>query len=327
MESPTARSLRTLELIQVRPGITADGLATRLEVTPRAVRRYVAILREAGIVVDSLPGRGGGYRVGRGMRRAPIVFTAEEVLSLVMAVLEAADDDSAVGEAMTSAVDKLLQTLPSRVSTPALVLREGAAADSARRRRRPDPVIALALIGAADEHRSVRIGYRLPDGRQLERTVEPWAVVVRHGLWYLLCRSVEVDETRAYRVDRITALEETRQPFEPPAPFDATELLEAHLSAGWPLSVSVRIEAPVEQVQRWLPKTAGRLTPLDEAVCLLVGSTSNPHGYAADLAQVPADLTVVEGSEVREAVAVIARRLARAADPESLPDGSGAAAK
>ena len=47
--SPTARALRTLDLIHQRPGIRAEELADRLGVSERAVRRYVGTLREAGI--------------------------------------------------------------------------------------------------------------------------------------------------------------------------------------------------------------------------------------------------------------------------------------
>ena len=53
LASPTAKVLRTLEILQNRPGITADGLAERLEVSDRAVRRYVEILREAGAAARS----------------------------------------------------------------------------------------------------------------------------------------------------------------------------------------------------------------------------------------------------------------------------------
>ena len=51
--SPTARALRALDILQSRPGITATDLAQRLGVTERAARRYVAILREADIPVES----------------------------------------------------------------------------------------------------------------------------------------------------------------------------------------------------------------------------------------------------------------------------------
>ena len=40
--SPTARALRTLEILQTRPGTTAGELGERLGVTERAARRYIA---------------------------------------------------------------------------------------------------------------------------------------------------------------------------------------------------------------------------------------------------------------------------------------------
>ena len=51
--SPTARALLALELVQGSPGITADRLADKLGVSERAARRYVGILREAGVPVES----------------------------------------------------------------------------------------------------------------------------------------------------------------------------------------------------------------------------------------------------------------------------------
>ncbi|MGI5162216.1 helix-turn-helix transcriptional regulator [Microbispora sp. CA-102843] len=55
-ESPTARALLLLEMIQSSPGITAERLAGRLGVSERAARRYVGILREAGIPIESVRG-------------------------------------------------------------------------------------------------------------------------------------------------------------------------------------------------------------------------------------------------------------------------------
>ncbi|HRI97607.1 MAG TPA: helix-turn-helix domain-containing protein, partial [Nocardioides sp.] len=60
--SPTARALLTLELVQGTPGINADRIGDRLGVSERAARRYVAILREAGVPVESARGPNGGYR-------------------------------------------------------------------------------------------------------------------------------------------------------------------------------------------------------------------------------------------------------------------------
>jgi len=54
--SPTARALLALELVQGSPGITADRLAGKLGVSERAARRYVGILREASIPIESAAG-------------------------------------------------------------------------------------------------------------------------------------------------------------------------------------------------------------------------------------------------------------------------------
>jgi predicted DNA-binding transcriptional regulator YafY len=102
--SPTGRALRALELLQAQPGITGGQLAAQLDVTERAARRYITILREAGIPVESTRGPYGGYRVGRGIRLPPLVFTATEALGLVMAVLDgshaASDADDPVVAAL-----------------------------------------------------------------------------------------------------------------------------------------------------------------------------------------------------------------------------------
>lgn len=114
-ESPTARALLVLELIQNRPGVTAERLADRLGVSERAARRYVAILREAGIPIESTRGPHGGYRVGRGLRLPPLMFTATEALGLVMAVL----DGHRVDDPVATALGKLMRVLPESIANPA----------------------------------------------------------------------------------------------------------------------------------------------------------------------------------------------------------------
>src|SRR5215468_1641895 len=122
--SPTARALLALEVIQNSPGITAHRLADRLGVTERAARRYVAILREAELPVESVTGPYGGYRVGRGLRLPPLMFTAAEAIGLVMAVLEghrnAADPADPVGGALA----KIARVLPTRLASPVLRFRD-----------------------------------------------------------------------------------------------------------------------------------------------------------------------------------------------------------
>src|SRR3954453_7791695 len=133
--SPTARALRALEVLRSRPGTTADELAERLGGTERAARRYVAILREAGIDVESTRGPHGGYRLGRGTRLPPILFTGDEALALAMAVL---DSHPGTDDVVGSALAKVIRALPESVGRQATALREHAAAAPDRHSARPD---------------------------------------------------------------------------------------------------------------------------------------------------------------------------------------------
>lgn len=310
--SPTARALRALDILQGRPGITAAELAQRLGVTERAARRYVAILREAEIPVESTRGPYGGYTLGRGLRLPPLVFTATEALGLVMAALDSqhavADPEDPVG----SALGKLLRVLPTNVARQAVALRETARSVPERVSARPDPAVTSALVAAVAAQRQVRLGYRTAAGNPRTFEVDPWSVVVRYGRWYLLCRSHHADEMRTFRVDRVTAVEQLDGTFEVPADLDPAAELEANLGRGWEHETHVVFDLPIEQVRPWIRPTLGDLRPLPDGGCELVGTTSNAQAYAGEwLAGVPFDFRVVGGEELRTAVAEVADRLSR----------------
>lgn len=312
--SPTARALLALELVQGSPGITADRLADKLGVSERAARRYVGILREAGIPIESVRGPHGGYRVGRGLRLPPLMFSAAEALGLVMAVLDGHHDASDPTDLVGSALGKIVRALPEPVAAQAEAVRRTTAPAPDRAAARPDPGTTTALVQACSNHRRVRLGYRSEAGSEWVSEVDPWAVVVRHGRWYLLCRSHTADARRAYRIDRVRAVEVLDNTFSPPPDLDPVAMLEEHLAVGWEYDVEVVIDAPVETVARCLPRALGRLEPLDAETTRLVGSTSNPGWYAERLAAIPASYLIVRCPEIQEAARVLGRRLLAAGE-------------
>ena len=312
--SPTGRALRALELLQVQPGITAAQLAAQLGVTDRAARRYVAILREAGIPVESNRGPYGGYRVGRGIRLPPLVFTAVEALGLVMAVLDgshaAADADDLVG----AALGKIIRALPENVGRQAAAMRRHACAAPDRGAVRPGTETTSALVAAVAAQRRVSIGYLSESGRQWEEDVDPWAAVVRHGRWYLLCHSHRAGAVRAYRIDRIQSAAGGGGPFHAPEDLDYVDLLEQHLGTGWEFETRVCFDAPCEEIARYVRAPMGRLSPTEDGTrCVLTGTTNSPAMYAGEwLAAIPVAFHVEGGPELRAAVAAVTARLSAA---------------
>jgi predicted DNA-binding transcriptional regulator YafY len=320
--SPTARALRALEVLQQRPVTSAQELADRLGVSERAARRYVGILREAGVPVTSSRGPYGGYRLGRGTRLPPVSFQQAEALGLVMAVLDshpaAHDPDDLVG----SALGKVIRALPPALGDEAAALRDHAAATPDAAASRPDPRTTSDLVTAVAARRRVRLRYR-SEGRRDEwqETVDPWAVVVRFGRWYLLCHSHRAGAVRTYRLDRVREAVTTDETFVPPEGLDPVAALAEHLASGWEHPTRVVFSAPLADVAPSVGPHLGRLEP-HERGCVLVGSTRNPTMYAAEwLARVPFDFVVEEGPELRAAVAEVGARFVAAARPA----GPGAA--
>ncbi|GGT02181.1 helix-turn-helix transcriptional regulator [Streptomyces chromofuscus] len=310
--SPTARALRVLEILQARPGTTADELSARLGVTERAARRYVGILREAGIPVESARGPYGGYRLGRGTRLPPVYFTQSEALSLVMAVLGAQPAAADVDDLVGTALGKVVKALPESVGQQAAMLRQHAAAAPDPYVARPDPAVTSELVEAIAARRRVSVTYHSEAGNQWQAEVDPWSLVVRHGRWYLLCHSHRADAIRTYRVDRIRAVRSTGHKFEPPQALDPVAVLEENLGLGWEFSVRVVFDAPLAEVAPWIRPPMGRLKPLGDG-CALVGSTSNPVMYAQEwLARVPFAFRVDGGEELRAAVAALVARFTAA---------------
>ena len=313
--SPTARALLTLELVQASPGITADRLADKLGVSERAARRYVGILREAGIPLEAVRGRYGGYRVGRGLRLPPLVFSNTEALGLVMAVLDGHHDAGDPSDPVGSALGKIVRALPESVAAEAEAVRQTTAPAPDRGAVRPHPATTTALVQACSNHRRVRLDYRSEAGSEWLADVDPWAVVVRHGRWYLLCHSHTARARRAYRIDRVRDVEVLDDTFSRPADLDPVAMLEEHLAVGWEYEAEVVIHAPLDTVARCLPRAIGRLESLDAGTCRLTGSTSNPTWYAEQLAMIPASYRIVESRAIREAARALGQRLLEASEP------------
>lgn len=311
--SPTARALLTLELIQSSPGVTADRIADKLGVTDRAARRYVGILREAGIPIEAVRGPYGGYRLGRGIKPPPLTFTAAEALGVVMAVLDghhaAGDPTDPVG----SALSKIMRSLPAPVAAQAEAVRRHAAPAPDRGAARPNPDTTTTLVQASSTRRRVRLGYRSEAGSEWHSDVDPWAIVIRHGRWYLLCWAHHAGDRRAYRIDRVLEVEILDDVFEPPDDLDPVPDLEAHLAVGWEYDVEVLIDAPLDRVARCIPRPMGKLEPVDTASTRLTGSTGNPDWYAEQLAAVPAPFRIVRCPELQQSAEKIGRRLTAAA--------------
>ncbi|HZE40638.1 MAG TPA: WYL domain-containing protein [Stackebrandtia sp.] len=303
-ESPTARALLFLELVQNQPGITAERLAARLGVSDRATRRYAGILREAGVPIESTRGPHGGYRIGRGFRLPPLMFTTTEALGLVMSVV---DSPRGADDPVASALDKMLRVLPQPIAAVAEAMRGvAAAADTSVV---PDPEITARVVQAAAARQRLRLSYRIRPHMNRDMDVDPWAVVVRGGRWYLLCWSHTKTARRVLRVDRVDSVTALDATFTPPPDLDPAEALEEHLSTGWRHRIDIVVDAPPAAVASWIPRSLGHCDPLGDKRTRITASTDEPEWYARQLTAIRAPYRINAPEALRRAARAVAQRL------------------
>jgi predicted DNA-binding transcriptional regulator YafY len=82
MLDASARLLRLLSMLQVRPDWAGAELARRLDVTTRTLRRDVQRLRSLGYPVHATPGVAGGYRLGAGAALPPLLLDDDEAVAV-----------------------------------------------------------------------------------------------------------------------------------------------------------------------------------------------------------------------------------------------------
>jgi predicted DNA-binding transcriptional regulator YafY len=239
------------------------------------------------------------------------MFSATEALGLVMAVLDGHHPVSDASSPVGSAVRKIIRALPEPVAAPAEAVRRLITTAPDRGAVRPDLDTTAALVRACEARHRILLEYGDP-GRTWKVRVDPWAVVVRHGRWYLLCWSHDADAVRTLRVDRVARIEALPETFAPPDDLDPVQTLEDHLHQGWSFGVEVIIDTSVDVTRMWLPGGFGHCEPIDDQHTRLTATTDEPDWYAAQLTLLPVDYHVIDSPELAAATEKIGNRLLRA---------------
>lgn len=310
----SARLLRLLGLLQVRPEWSGADLAERLGVTVRTLRRDVHRLRDLDYPVHSVPGVAGGYRLGSGRALPPLMLDDDEAIAVVVSLRSAASYTVAgLSEASVSALAKLDQVLPARLRERTAALQQATVALTG-----PGPVVdpdqLAALAAACRRHQRVRLRYRNRSGSDSERVVEPHRLVSTGYRWYLMAFDVDQGEWRTFRVDRITGSAEAGGRFVPrEAPDPAAFVARAVTSAPYRYQARVLVHAPAQVVAEEFSRTSGVVTDAGASECLLTTGSDSLGALTFHLAALGVGFTVLEPQELIDFVARTAERLVQVA--------------
>lgn len=220
------RLVATLLLMQSKGRVTAAEVAEELEVSVATARRDLEALSAAGIPVYPQAGRGGGWSLVGGARTDLTGLTATEAQALFLLVGPAA---GVSGEAK-SALRKLVRALPGTFREDAEAAADAVVIDPTRwgDRHKTRPELVERLQTAVVRRKKVRLVYGGRGREQSERLVDPWGLVDKDDIWYLIAGTPKGQRT--FRVDRVIEAEVTDEPAERPDDFELSEAWEQVVS-------------------------------------------------------------------------------------------------
>lgn len=258
------RLLSLVMLLQTRGKMTAQALAEELGVSRRTILRDVDALSFAGIPIYSEGGHGGGMALDENYRLTLNGLKEAEVRALFLSNSASLLNDIGLGEAAESTLLKLAAALPAP-HQPSV--------DSLRQRILIDPVwwwhdlqplpFWDELQRAVYEDHCIRVRYETYDGEVAERVLEPYSLVAKASLWYLIAR--REDELRTYRVSRLKAVTLLDEKFQRAPDFDLPtywrDHIEGFLAALTEYDFTLRIDSRHMASSKWY--TPGRTEILE----------------------------------------------------------------
>jgi isopentenyl diphosphate isomerase/L-lactate dehydrogenase-like FMN-dependent dehydrogenase/predicted DNA-binding transcriptional regulator YafY len=324
MYHPTTRVLTVLELLQSRQQMSGAEIAERLEVDPRTVRRYITMLQDLGIPIESKRGRHGAYQLRPGFKLPPLMFRDDEVFAITIGLIAARKLGLAVAApAVESALAKIERVLPVTLSEHVRAVQETLVFDVSPAKAAPTSEAVTTLSIATQQRRRIGMRYRAWNAEETERAFDPYGIVCRGGFWYTVGYCHLRADIRVFRLDRILHIEMRDETFTPPTDFNSLEYVTGSLATmptTW--SVEVLLETTLEEARHKISPVLGILEQVPEGV-LLRCYVEHLDWMARMLVNLGCPFVVFHPSQLQDTLRQLAEEIARmAARPSSLSQES-----
>jgi predicted DNA-binding transcriptional regulator YafY len=205
--------------------MTAQELAEEMEVSVRTIYRDLDALSAAGIPLYTERGPGGGCALLEDYRTNLTGLKETEVQALFMLSIPSPLAKLGVSQELKTALLKLSAALPNSHQANGLKVRQRIHLDSTWWFQSQDPTPHLQKVHKAVwEDRKLRLSYRLRFENQIERMIEPFGLVAKAGIWYVLY--ARDGRYRILRISEILDAELTDHYFKRPPKFDLEKCWE-----------------------------------------------------------------------------------------------------
>jgi predicted DNA-binding transcriptional regulator YafY len=312
MYSPTTRLLTVLEILQSQGQVSGPELAERLEVDVRSVRRYVTMLRDMGIPVDSDPGRFGSYYLRAGFRLPPLMFNSPEILAIILGLMAVRRLGMSATAGAESAAAKIERVLPSELRERVRALQGVLTLNIPAYRATPEELVAQFSLAAHQENQ-MWIEYGGGGGDKTERVIDVYGLVYHAGFWYAAAFCHLRNGLRSFRLDRVLRARLLNSSFDRPTDFDPLDYLLTNIATApgtW--HVEVLLRTSLDAAKEMIPADMAVIEAVPHGVMMRCYS-NNLDWMARFLAGLRCKITVYEPAALREELRKLAQTVLKMA--------------
>lgn len=224
------RLLSIIMLLQTRGKMTTRVLAQETGVSRRTILRDIEALSMAGVPIYAEGGHGGGVDLDENYRTTLTGLQESEALTLFISSHGKSLSDVGLDDAADRTLLKLLAALPMahRPSVEHIRQRILIDPDWWWQEQQPTPFWDI-LQQAVYEDLQIRVIYENHQGDIAERILEPYSLVAKSSLWYLI--AARAGDLRTYRVSRFHHVELLNEHFSRQTDFDLPRYWGAYLQS------------------------------------------------------------------------------------------------
>lgn len=269
MYSPTTRLLTVLELLQAQGTVSGPALAQRLEVDIRSVRRYITMLRDLGIPIESEPGRYGAYYLRPGFRLPPLMFTNPEMLAIILGLVAVRHLGLSNALGVESVTAKIERVLPEDLRERARAVQGVLSLDIQQANPSTAETMIATFSAAAYQHNQVFVEYQGLGKENSQRVLDVYGLVFHAGCWYAVGYCHLRQDLRTFRLDRVKQVKPLEMIFTPPENFNPLQYLLnsiASIPNIWP--IEALLMTTLEVVQSRVPRDMALLEAVEDGVML-----------------------------------------------------------
>lgn len=303
------RLLRILLTLQSQGRVTAEALAQRMEVSVRTIQRDMDALSAAGVPVYAVRGGSGGWELSRGYRTGLTGFTGDDAVAIMAGRPPRVLQELGVDISDDTALLKLLAALTPEARDLAERAQQRMYVDLAPWGGKPRPIEHLQLLQqAAWSDLVARIRYG-SNPRSFQ--VEPYALVAKGMVWYLVGRTRGF---RTFRVDRVVRVDVTEDRFERQLDFDLRAHWENASSAfekRFPeFVVDLRVRGPAVARVRWSARVLDLSEPDRTGWCDATIDTESEHEAVSVVLSLAPNVIVLSPTTLATTTSDVARAFA-----------------